>query len=229
MDFAEYIKKYVEESHAEERDIRNELHELKFLINTKLSIKNFVNLDQRVEMIEKNLLTIEKDLAWVALKLINLKASDPTSASSDHNPNPQCRDLDENHSPLSPSCEKHQRHGTYNREKVYRHTHEISHCIACGSSQDTSDHVHISFHRTSSAREAYVQLLSQILSSVLAQHGSSTLSDELFQVVSSLLLAPELKCRVELHEGHIRIQFLDDSHQEPVHSELNLRQSFHSN
>jgi len=154
--------------------------------------------------------------------------SSPTSPSCDRNQNHQYPDLDESQPPLSRASETRQPRERYSHETAYLHKLGTSRYMSSGNSQDTLSPVHIPFHQTSIVRESYAQLLSQILSSTLAQHGSSNLTGELFQVVSSLLSAPSLGCRVEQHEGHIRIRFLCESHPERVHSDLILPQNFHS-
>ena len=158
----------------------------------------------------------------------DIKHANPKDPSSGHN---RCRPLpcqDDSSTPLSPASETRQPHVKYNRETAYPRTPDTSRCTASGSSPDTSVHVRIAFHQTSTLRESYAQLLSQTLSSVLAQHGKSSLTDELFQVLSCLLSTPELGCHVERREGHIRIRFLSETHPVSEHSELSLHLNSHS-
>lgn len=157
-----------------------------------------------------------------------LKRAIPTAASCDHNRHHPHHDPDESQTPLSQASEMHRPRETYSHEKAYHHTPETSRYTSSDNSQGTSSRVRISFHQTSILREAYAQLLSQILSSTLAQHGSSTLTDELFQVLTSLLSTRELECHVEQHAGRTRIQFLSENRRAPLHSEINLHQNFRS-
>ena len=171
-----------------------------------------------------------QSLEKIARRLEKLsKSSTPIAPSSDRNPSRPRRDQTENETPLSPSSEMRQLRDSYSHGKAYLRKPETSHCTASGSSRDILSHARISFHQTSTLRESDVQLLSQTLSSILAQHGSSTLTDELFQVLSSLLLTPALECHVEQRGGHICIQFLSEIHPKSVHSELNLRQNSRNN
>ena len=134
-----------------------------------------------MDLYERDMKEIVNTLADIREKLASI--SHPTSLASDRNQNHQHPDQDENQTRLSPSSETHQHRDSYNHGKACHRIPETSRYIASGNSPNTSVPVRISFHQTSILRESYGQLLSQILSSVLAQHGSSNLTDELFQVL----------------------------------------------
>ena len=169
------------------------------------------------------------DAFELEINKMDAKLANPTLSSSDRNQGHLRHDLDETEILLSQASETHRHRAKYNRERAYLHTHETSHCTACDSSLDTSSQFHIDFHQTSIERESYAQLLSQILRTALVQHGSSDLTDELFQALSLLKSTPSLECHVEQRADQTRIRFLSETHPKFVHSELILHRSFHNN
>src|SRR5215207_1509777 len=159
---------------------------------------------------------------------IMIKSSNPTCPSCARNHDRSLLDQDESRSRLWPSSEMHPPRETCNHETVCLRTHETSHCKTCDSFLNILTQVHNPSHQTSTEKESYVRLLSQILGSILAQRGSLTPTGVQFLDAFCRLSALSLEYRVEQREDHIRILFHDGTHPESVHSELIRHLNSHS-
>ena len=157
---------------------------------------------------------------------IETTPSSPTNSSNSHTDYQRRLHLVESLLRILQGTEMHLPHAKYSHETVCPHTPETSRCSFFDSFPDTSGLIHTLFDQTSTLKGAFVRLLCQIRDSVSVLPGSSDRVVELSQVESSLWSAPSLVCRVERHEDHIRIQFLDDTRPECVHSELILHLNF---
>lgn len=173
-----------------------------------------------LEQHEKRIRHIESDV---------IRLSSPNSASSTHTECHLPQNLVESLIRLLQAFEKHLPRENCCHVSACHYKPCTSRYSPCDSSVDTSIHPDNSSHQTSTLKESYELLLFRILEKAWEKRESLNLTCELSQVLSSLLKAPLLEYREELHEDRIHIQFRDGTHPESLHSELILHRCSHNN
>lgn len=207
-------------------DNLNEKHENQ----SKVSLDDYHKLKNAIQRLKED---IEENDDWCIEQFMELesevnklKLSIPSGPSSARTECPQRPYLHDSLTLLWQAFEKHQHSGSSGHDAADQNKPCTSRCSPSDSSQGTSHLSHKPSDQTSTLIESYEQLLFRILKTTWEQHGNSDLSGALFQALSFLSLTHARKYRVGLCEGHIHIQFHDDSHLKCVHSEIILHPNF---